>query len=133
MSNTITLADQDKAIIRTAAYGAVSLLATVSAKPHRVATAGSLALNSATGLVGHVLSAKSKDIVLNGKTTAALADQVLPALTEAMAMLNAQSSAEADNFRQTVQVALEAGWVPVQPAPAMAAMMHKINAALGAA
>ncbi|MGW5157018.1 hypothetical protein ACWEPN_16245 [Nonomuraea wenchangensis] len=53
---SITLSDQDKSTLRTAAYGAVSLMAAAGAagNPHKIATSGAIALGSATGLVGHV-------------------------------------------------------------------------------
>lgn len=135
MSNTLT--DQDKATLRTAAYGAVSLLVAADAtgKPHKIATNGSIALSSATGLVGHVLAAKSKDIELKGKSVAELADQVLPALTAAMSMLKKQDPAEADNFRSTVLVAIDAATQHHngRPGPILAEMTRKITAALDAA
>ena len=56
MSITITLTDQDKSTLRTAAYGAVSLMA-ASGAPHKSISYGCIALTSATGLVGHVLAA----------------------------------------------------------------------------
>ncbi|WP_327111985.1 hypothetical protein OHB12_27345 [Nocardia sp. NBC_01730] len=134
---SITLTDQDKSTLQTAAYGAVSLMVAVDAtgKPHKVATNGSLALSSATGLVGHVLAAKSKDIDLNGKNVAELADHVLPALTAAMSLLEKQDPAEADNFRSTVLVAIEAANRTHQgePSPTLAEMTRKITAALDAA
>ncbi|MEV6279628.1 hypothetical protein [Nocardia sp. NPDC051832] len=128
-----TLSDRDKSIVRTAAYGAVSLLAAAGA-PHKGISHGSIALTSATGLVGHVLAAKSRDIRLPGKNTAELADQVLPALTAAMSVLAEQGPGEAENFRATVLVALEAATRTGkgQPAPAVVAMAHKITAALDA-
>jgi hypothetical protein len=134
---SIPLTDQDKATLRTAAYGAVSLMAAAGAagSPHKIATAGSVALASATGLVGHVLAAKSRDINLYGKSAAELADQVLPALTAAVSLLNQQTPAEADNFRRTVIVAIEAATRTHQgePSPTMAEMARKITEALGAA
>ncbi|NNH74816.1 hypothetical protein HLB23_34050 [Nocardia uniformis] len=133
MSITITLSDQDKATVRTAAYGAVSLLAAASAKPHKVATAGTTALYSATGLVGHVLAAKSKDIKLQGKTVADLADQVLPALTAAVSLFEQQAPAEADNFRTIVFVALETAQTQGAPSPILAEMIRKVTEALHAA
>ncbi|QBS41443.1 hypothetical protein [Nocardia sp. CS682] len=134
MSNIITLTDQDKATVRTAAYGAASLLAAAGA-PHKGNAQASIALTSATGLVGHVLSAKSKDIHLPGKSVAELADQVLPALTAAVRLLGKQDGSEADNFRSTVLVAVEAavGSGKGEPSPAVAAMARKITAALDAA
>ncbi|WP_280370180.1 serine hydrolase domain-containing protein [Nocardia wallacei] len=129
---TITLTDQDKATLRTAAYGAVSLLAAAGGKAHKIATAGTTALYSATGPVGHVLAAKSKDIDLRGKTVAELADQVLPALTAAMALLGKQDPAEAGNFRSTVLVAIEAATQQYRDEPGLAAMTGKITGALDA-
>ncbi|MEU0505687.1 hypothetical protein [Nocardia sp. NPDC005998] len=134
MSVTITLADQDKSTLRTAAYGAVSLMAAAGAS-HKGITHGSIVLTSATGLVGHVLAAKSKDIHLAGKSVAELADQVLPSLTAAMSLLGEQYPGEADNFRDTVLVAVEAAAQSRkgEPGPAVAAMARKITAALDAA
>ncbi|MFI7130135.1 hypothetical protein ACIBQ1_30885 [Nonomuraea sp. NPDC050153] len=134
---SITLTDQDKTTLRTAAYGAVTLLSAADAagSPHKVATDGSLALASATGLVGHVLAAKTKDINLNGKSVAELADHVLPALTAAVSLLKQQAPAEADNFRSTVLVAVEAAARTHQgePSPTLAEMIRKITGALDAA
>ncbi|RDI50164.1 serine hydrolase domain-containing protein [Nocardia mexicana] len=129
---SITLTAQDKTTLRTAAYGAVSLLAAAGGKPHRIATDGTVALSSATGLVGHVLAEKTKDIDLKGKSVAALADQVLPALTAAMSLLE-QDPAEAENFRTTVLVAVESARAHQDPSPTMAEMTRKITAALAPA
>jgi hypothetical protein len=133
----IALTEQDKTTLRTAAYGAVSLMSAADAagKPHKAATEGSIALASATGLVGHVLAEKTRDINLNGKSVAALADQVLPALTAAMTLLKQQDPAEADNFRRTVIVALEAATRAhhSRPSPTVADMTRKITEALDAA
>ena len=94
---SITLSDQDKRTLRTAAYGAVTLMSFAGAAgvPHKVAINGTFALSSATGTVGHVLAEKTKDVKLNSKSGAALADQVLPALTESMSLLKKQDPAEA--------------------------------------
>ncbi|MGW4738573.1 hypothetical protein [Nocardia xishanensis] len=133
MSITITLSDHDKGTLRTAAYGAVSLMA-ASGAPHKSIAQGSIALTSATGLVGHVLAAKTRDIHLPGKSVAELADQVLPALTTAMTLLRDQHPGEADNFRDTVLIAIEAAVQARkgEPSPAVAAMARKITAALDA-
>ncbi|MFI7642502.1 hypothetical protein [Nonomuraea sp. NPDC049400] len=133
---SLTLTDQDKLTLRTAAYGAVSLLAAAGAaggSPHRIATDGSVALASATGPIGHVLADKTKGVNLNGKSVAELADQVLPALTEAMGLLRKQAPAEADNFRSTVILAVEAAIQRGEPSPTLADMTHKITGALDAA
>ncbi|MET7567347.1 hypothetical protein ABZT04_02405 [Streptomyces sp. NPDC005492] len=134
----ITLTDQDKNTLRTAAYGAVTLLSAagaVTGSPHRIATQGSLALSSATGPVGYVLAENSKIPNLNGKSVAEIADHVLPALTEAMALLKKQDPTEADNFRSTVLVAVEAAVRPKkgEPGPVMEEMVRKITGALDGA
>jgi hypothetical protein len=133
----ITLTDQDKITMRTAAWGAVSLMsaADTAGKPHKAATDGSIALASATGLVGHVLAEWPKGVNLSGKSVAAIADQVLPALTAAMGLLKEQDPAEAGNFRSTVLVAVEAAARTHQgrPSPSLADMIRKITAALDAA
>ncbi|MFI7128466.1 serine hydrolase domain-containing protein [Nonomuraea sp. NPDC050153] len=127
----ITLSDQDKSTLRTAAYGAVSLMAAATGSPHKTATNATIALTSATGLVGHVLTAKAKDIELKGKTVAELADRVLPALTAAMKLLGEQAPAEAGN--STILLAVEAAQAhPDRPSTTTAAMARKITAALDA-
>ncbi|WP_327586063.1 hypothetical protein OHA25_02825 [Nonomuraea sp. NBC_00507] len=135
MSSTLT--DQDKHTLRIAAYGAVTLMSAADAagKPHKAATEGSIALASATGLVGHVLAEYPKGKDLGGKSVAEIADRVLPALTEAMTLLKEQDSAEADNFRRTVLVAVEAAarTHQAQPSPTLAEMTRKIAEALDAA
>ncbi|SFK72693.1 D-alanyl-D-alanine carboxypeptidase [Streptosporangium canum] len=134
---SITLSDQDKSTLRTAAYGAVSLVAAAGAAggmPQKIATDGSIALASATGLIGHVLGDRSKSIKLDSKSVAALADQVLPTLTAAVTLLEKQAPAEADNFRSIVLLAIEPAQIRHgHPSPAMAEMARKITAALDAA
>ncbi|WP_431944755.1 hypothetical protein [Micromonospora marina] len=135
---TVNLSAHDKLTLRTAAYGAVTLLSAAGAaggSPHRIATDGSIALASATGLVGHVLAEKSTNVDLGGRSVAEIADRVLPALTESMRLLAARNPSEADNFRRTVVVALDAGVRSRQgePGPAVTDMIDKIVAALDAA
>ncbi|MEV4177792.1 hypothetical protein [Nonomuraea sp. NPDC049709] len=134
---SITLSDQDKLTLRTAAYGAVTLLAAADAagNPHKTATHGSIALASATGLIGHVLAEKQRDVNLNGKSVAELADHVLPALTAAMSLHKQQDPAEADNFRSAVIIAIDAATQihPGQPSPTMTDMIGKITEALDTA
>ena len=133
----ITLTPADKSTIRTAAYGTVQLItfAGVAGSPHRAATDGTLALYSATGAVGHVLAEKKRDYKLHDKSAAALADQVLPALTASVALLEKADAAEAENFRATVTVAAQAaaGTHRAEPTAPVAAMLRKINEALAAA
>ncbi|MFC9932498.1 hypothetical protein [Streptomyces sp. NPDC127190] len=134
---SLALTAQDKDTLRTAAHGAVSLMAAADAagSPHKVATHGVLALVSATGQVGHVLAEKGKIKGLNGRSAAEIADHVLPALTTTMQVLKKQDAAEAENFRNTVLIALEAGTQAHKggPSPALTAMTGKITAALDAA
>lgn len=135
---SITFSDQDKHTLRTAAYGAVSLLAAAGAaggSPHKMATDGSIALACATGPIGHVLGEKPGAVKLNGTSVADIADRVLPALTASMSLLRKQAPAEADNFRGTVAVAIEAAVRTRQgePTPTVADMIRKITAALDAA
>ncbi|MEW1848044.1 hypothetical protein AB0392_59655 [Nonomuraea angiospora] len=133
---SITLTDQDKLTLRIAAWGAVSLMSAAGAagSAHKVATEGSIALTSATGVVGHVLTKAPKGVKY-GKSVAELADQVLPALTASVSLLKRQDPAEADNFRGTVIVALEAaaGTHRGTPSPTLPEMTRKITGALDAA
>jgi hypothetical protein len=130
---SITLNDQDKLTLRIAGWGAVSLMSAAGAagSAHKVATHGSIALTSATGVVGHVF-AKAPKGVKYGKTVAELADQVLPALTASMSLLKQQDAAEADNFRSTVIVTIDAA-AQTQPSPTVINMARKITEALDAA
>lgn len=126
---TITLTPAEKTTIRTAAFGAVTLIAHANAtSAHRTATNGSLALYSATGLVGHVLGEKTRDIKLKHKSSADLADQVLPALAESLRILEAHG--EDANFRATVEMAIEAA-AGGSVTPPLTAMVGKIRVALG--
>ncbi|WUH91355.1 hypothetical protein OG900_15400 [Streptomyces sp. NBC_00433] len=136
-STTLALTDQDKLTLRTAAYGAVSLMAAADAagSPHKAAKHGSIALATATGPVGHVLAERSRIGDLGGRSTAELADRVLPALTATMSLLAEQSPAEADNFRGTVITAITtaADTRKGGPTPSVIEMTRKITAALDAA
>jgi hypothetical protein len=136
MSVTLALTDQDQLTLRMAAWGAVFLMSAAGAagSAHKAGTEGSIALTSATGLVGHVL-AKAPKGVRYGRTVAELADQVLPALTASMNLLRQQDPAEVENFRRTVIVAVEAATRSQkgEPSPAMAEMARKITEALDVA
>lgn len=133
---SINLTAADKSTIRTAAFGAVTLMAYagIAGSAHKVATDGSLSYAAATGTVGHVLAEKKKDFKLEAKSAAALAEQVLPALAESVALLKAQDADEAENFRSTVTVAIEAATRAHkgEPSPSMAEMSRKISEALDA-
>ncbi|MDN3241012.1 hypothetical protein [Glycomyces tritici] len=132
----VTLTAQDHTTIRTAAFGAVTLMsfAGIAGSAHKVATDGTLAYAAATGAVGHVLASKKNDFKLSAKSAAALADQVLPALTASVHLLQEQDAEEAANFRTTVVTAVEAATRAHkgEPGPSMAAMARKITEALDA-
>ena len=136
MTNSIALTDHDKTTLAVAAHGAIALITAAGVKSAgKIAVAGSLALASATGPVGHALDEKQKGLKLDGKTTAELADQVFPALTASVALLKEQDLAAADDFRSTVLTAVEAGARAERggTGPAMTEMIRKITNALDAA
>lgn len=132
---TVQLSAAEKSTIRTAAFGAVTLMsyADVAGSAHKTATNGTLALTSATGIVGHVLAEKKKDFKLHTKSSAALADQVLPALAESVRLLAQADSAEAENFQNTVRTAIDAaaGVGDRRPSAPVVEMSRKIADALG--
>ncbi|MBO3734216.1 hypothetical protein [Glycomyces niveus] len=132
---TASLSAQDQIAIRTAAYGTVSLLsaAGIAGSAHKIGTDASLALVAATGTVGHIV-ADAKGLKLKGKSTAELADQVFPAITESVRVLEAHDPAEAENFRTTIKVVIDAAnrAHKGEPSPVMADMVRKIEDALNA-
>jgi hypothetical protein len=92
--------------------------------------AGSKALTGATGLVGTILAGKDK-FTIKGRTAAEVADEVLPALTSTVKLLEDQDPGEADNFRSTVTIAVrQAVDATHGPSPAQSAMIDKIHAVL---
>ena len=132
---TANLSTQDETTIRTAAYGVVSLLsaAGLAGSAHKIGAEAGLALVAATGTVGHVV-ADAKGVKLKGKSTAELADQVFPAITESVRVLEGHDPAEAENFRSTIRIVIEAAnrAHKGEPSPVMADMTRKINDALAA-
>ncbi|MFE0605469.1 serine hydrolase domain-containing protein [Streptomyces sp. NPDC058892] len=124
---SVTLTDQDKLTLRTAAYGAVSLMAAAGAAP--------VSLSPAAGLVADVLAEQPRDARPDGASLAGTADHVLPALTAAMSLLRKAAPAEADTFRSAVVAAVEAAarTRPDEPGPAVDETVRKIVAALDAA
>jgi hypothetical protein len=135
-NNSVSLSDHDKTTLRIAAYGAVTLLSAAGAaggSPHKIASKGSIALGTATGLVGHVLAEYPKGKELNGRSVAEIADRVLPALTAAMSLLKEQAPEEAANFRGTVLTAIETATHHGEPSPTVTDMIRKITKALDAA
>ncbi|MEU2252809.1 hypothetical protein [Nocardia xishanensis] len=82
-----------------------------------------------------MLAEKDKGADIDGKSVAAMADRVLPALTESIRLLDRQDPAEAGNFRNTINVAIEAATHARkgEPSPTMADMTRKITEAIVAA
>jgi hypothetical protein len=123
-----------RGVLRKAAFGAVTLASI--AYPGAVSTvreniAGAKVLTGATGLTGKILSGKGK-VKLTGQSVAEIADEVLPALSAAVAALNAIDLAEADTFRAIVTTAIEQAVATGSgPNPAQTLMIGKIRAALG--
>src|SRR5262249_31342635 len=98
------LTPEERLTLKKAAFGAVTLLSL--ADPGVVSTtkesmAGSKALTGATGLVWTILAGKGK-FKINGRTAAEVAEDVLPALTSTVTLLEGQDPGEAGNFRATV-------------------------------
>ena len=130
--NSIALTGDEQSTLRTAAFGAVTLLSMTRPGPissTRQNMAGATALTSATGMVGHILATREK-IVLKG-TTAEVADQVLPALTQAVAILDTKAPAETTEFQRTVTTAVQQAISATRgPDQAQHDMAAKIAAAL---
>lgn len=105
------LTDEEKATLKTAAHGAVTLVSL--AYPGAVATTktnivGAKVLAGATGLTGQVINSKPHPKIPSG-SAAEMATTVLPALTESVSILQAKAPDEVDNFRRIVTVAIEQG------------------------
>jgi hypothetical protein len=105
------LTDQEKATLKTAAFGAVTLVSVAS--PGAISTpktnmAGAKVLSGATGLTGQVINGKPYPKLPSG-STADTAAVVLPALTESVNILQAKAPDEVDNFRRIVTIAVEQG------------------------
>ncbi|MFJ1752222.1 serine hydrolase [Kitasatospora sp. NPDC088134] len=134
---TSSLSEQDRSVLRTAAYGAVTLISAADAagSPHKAAAEGSAALAATTGPIGHVLAKNPRGKDLAGGSVAEIADRVLPALTESVALLRRQLPAEAENFRRAVRIAVTAASAsrPGEPGPSVAEMARQITEALDAA
>ena len=129
---SIVLTRDGQTTLRKAAYGAVALLS--MARPGPISTTrqnvtGALALTGATGMVGQILAIKEK-VVLKG-TTAEVAEQVLPALTRAVAILETKAPAGTAEFQRAVTIAVrQAAATGRGPNLAQNDMIDKISAAL---
>jgi hypothetical protein len=93
---------------------------------------GSMVLTGATGLVGTALAGKG-DAKLPKGTAGDIADVVLPALRESVALLTEKDPEEADGFRRIVLAAVEQGASSSGGGinPAQAEMISKVKAAMG--
>ncbi|GAA4897193.1 hypothetical protein LX16_1243 [Stackebrandtia albiflava] len=134
-TTAIRFSDTEKNTIRIAAYGAVTLMAaatTANGSPHKTATRGSIALASTTGPIGHVLAAHPKGKDLAGKSVAAIADRVLPALTESITLLHAKDPHLADNLRTAITTALATAQGDQPATPTTTDMIDQITTALDA-
>jgi hypothetical protein len=134
---TSTLTAADERILRTAAHGTVALMAAANPGPissTKSGMAGGMAMTTATGLTGHVLAAKAKDLDLAGASTADIVDRVFPALTASVELLGAKAPTEVDNFRATIAMITEAAMRSHrgEPRAAEAEMARKIHQALDA-
>jgi hypothetical protein len=131
MTDVLTI--HDKLTLRTAAHGAVALMAAIDpgvASSARASMIGGRALSSATGLVGHVLAEAPLGMDLRG-TIAELADLVFPALASSMRILDAKAPDETENFRRTITTAAQAAAQAHQgTGPAESEMMRRIRTAL---
>ncbi len=132
----IPLSSEEQSTLKTAAFGAVTLLSVAypgarsSAKENMV---GGKVLTGATGIVGHILVGKAK-FNLKGKSTADIAERVLPALAATVATLDAKAPQETQEFRRVVTTAIRQAAQSTKrgPSPAQTDMISKITAALDA-
>lgn len=130
------LTDDEKATLKTAAYGAVTLVSV--ACPGAISTvktnmAGTRVLCGATGLAGQAINSKLHAKIPGG-SAAETAATVLPALTEAVSILQAKAPNEVDDFRRIVMIAVEQGASSSGDGinPAEAEMISKVKQALAA-
>ena len=131
---TETLTDEDKATLKTAAHGAVTLVSVAypqmgAHSPGKIASAGARVLSGATGLTGQVINSKPYPKLPSG-STADMAAAVLPALTDSMGILRKKAPGEVDNFRRIVEIAVAQG--ADDDNAAQAEMISKVKAALTA-
>ncbi|HET8658055.1 MAG TPA: hypothetical protein VFM55_03550 [Micromonosporaceae bacterium] len=129
MAEQLTI--QERETIKTAAYGAVTLVSIAypgAISSTKVNVVGAKVLTGATGLVGEVLAGKDK-VHIEGRSTAEIAATVLPALSKAVGVLQAKAPDEVDGFRRIVMIALDQS-TGSHPNPAQAEMISKVKGAL---
>jgi hypothetical protein len=127
------LGTHDKYTIQIAAHGVVALMAASAPgmlTAPRAGIASAKALSTATGVTGQVLAEKPPRLPFEG-SVAAIADIVLPAIAEAIEILNGAADGEADNFRRTMlMIAETAANANGRPTPAGLEMLRKIEETL---
>ncbi|GAB2917409.1 hypothetical protein GCM10027280_00530 [Micromonospora polyrhachis] len=128
------LTDEERQVVKTAAFGAVFLVS--NADPGvldliKESFAASGAFADSTGLIREVLTSGGLPR-LASDSPADVEREVLPALRQAVQILEAKVPAEADRYRTTVVAAVEqVGQVSAGITEAEAAMIVKIRSALG--
>lgn len=131
---SIPLTDAEQATLRTAAYGAVTLVSMAYpglwSSPYQN-VAGAKVLTGATGITGRVLSAKQK-VDFDGSSTAEIAEQVLAALGDTVHTLQAKAPQEVAEFRRAVMSAVRQAAASSRRGeiPAETEMIQKIEATL---
>ncbi|MET0425241.1 MAG: hypothetical protein ABW046_15265 [Actinoplanes sp.] len=123
----------ERVALQKAAYGAVLLVSL--AYPGTVSTTkinvvGAKVLSGATGEVGRALAGKIEADLPKG-SAADVADEVLPALRESVAVLLRSAPDEVENFRRTVTVAVEQAASSSGSNAATDEMITKVKDALG--
>lgn len=127
------LSAKDEYTVHVAAHGVVALMASsapgILAAP-RAAIAGGKALSTATGLTGHVLAQTPPRLPFRG-SMAKTAELVLPALAQAVEILDRAQPGEGDNFRRTITMVAEAAAATNGgPTAAESEMLRKIDSAV---
>jgi hypothetical protein len=133
----IPLTDDEQTTLRTAAYGAVTLVSMAYPgvwSSTRVNVVGSKVLTGSTGTVGRVLSGKGK-VDLKGGTTADIAETVLAAVKATLTTLRAKDPAAAAEFQRAVTTAVRQAAASARKgtSPAQVDMIDKITAAFATA
>ncbi|MBV8931564.1 MAG: hypothetical protein JO285_03255, partial [Kutzneria sp.] len=140
MSQTATPLTRDEQIVlKRAAFGAVHLLSLADTSLTGLSAAkenmaGARVLSGATGIIGHALNTRDK-VKLKG-TAADVADEILPALSTAVATLDHKAPDQAEEFRKLVTTAVDQAARSTQKGditPAQTEMINKIVTALGTA
>lgn len=125
------LSTQDKHTIQLAAHGVVALMASSAPGAFtapRAGIAAAKAMSTATGLTGEVLAEKPPKLPFKG-SVAKTAEQVLPAITKSIQILDRAQEGEGQNFRRTIQMIAQsaANANGGSPTPAELEMLRKVE------